>query len=127
MNDEIKSQKQLLIETNNLRKQILKLEKKIHSLTTENKKEFKNRLPRVELNTEIEAIGDFDILKAKGIEISEGGISFEMKEDLPFELQFYLKDKFFNQRVNLVWLEKKQEGGYRCGFRFIKNNTLTEI
>jgi len=110
-----------------LKKNILELEKKLTAISEENKKIFINRLPRVEMNADIEAIGDFDILKAKGIEISEGGISFEMEESLPFELQFYLKNELFKQRVHLVWLEKKEKGGYRCGFRFVEPNHKTDF
>ena len=85
-------------EISELQNKILSLQQKLASLSNKNK-EFKNRLPRVDLNADIEAIGDFDILKAKGIEISEGGICFEIEEELPFELQFYLKDELFKQRV----------------------------
>lgn len=125
---EKKEKNKILKDITALKNQILKLEKKLASFSDKNKiKEFKNRLPRVDLNADIEAIGDFDILKATGIEISEGGISFEMEEDLPFEIQFYLKDELFKQRAHLVWLEKKQSGGNRCGFRFIEPDKLTDI
>lgn len=125
MNKTVENKKSQEIE--DLKKKIVDLENKLTALSETNKKIFINRLPRVEMCADIEAIGDFDILKAKGIEISEGGISFEMEEDLPFELQFFLKDQLFKQRVHLVWLEKKQEGGYRCGFRFVEKDKKTEF
>ena len=56
-------------EIDKLKIQISELEKKLSSFKKEKNKTFQSRTPRVKMDAEIEAIGDFDIFSAKGIEI----------------------------------------------------------
>ena len=77
------------------------------------------REDRRRMDAQIEFIADFDIVQAKGIDLSEGGICFEVREELPFEMRFEIGEKEYRKRARLVWLERLQEGGYRLGFEFI--------
>lgn len=79
----------------------------------------KERAPRTEINASIEFIADFDVVEAKGINLSESGICFELDEDLPFEMQFSLEGKIHRYRARLVWVKRMCKGGYRFGLQFI--------
>jgi len=121
MQDEKKTKSQLIDELNLMRHRIEELEEKIDSL--EMKKEqadkmFENRIERQELRTHIEFITDFDIVEAKGINISDGGISFELYEDLPFEMRFDYQGEPHHHRANLVWIKRLPFGGFRFGLMF---------
>jgi hypothetical protein len=74
---------------------------------------------RREFQAEIEFIGDFDIVHARGIDVSEGGIGFEVAEELPFEMQFELDGKPHRHRARLAWMKRLPDGHYRLGFEFI--------
>ena len=77
------------------------------------------RLERLPLDGDIEFIGDFDILQAKGINISEGGIAFEIEGGLPFEMRFQAEDETKTYRAELVWMKRLPHGGYRMGLKFV--------
>ena len=82
-------------------------------------KGFLFRPPRRDINSNIEFIADFDIIEASGINISTGGLCFEVREELPFEMQFELKSKLHRYRAHLVWMKRLPQGGYRFGFMFV--------
>lgn len=71
----------------------------------------------------IECIGDFDILNAEGIDLSEGGICFELAGALPFEMRFETGENDEKEteehRAHLVWIRELDEGRFRLGFRFV--------
>ena len=74
---------------------------------------------RKKINAEIEFIADFDLIKAKAINISTGGISFETSSNLPFEMRFQHKGKTVSRRAKLIWLKHKKRSGYVFGLKFI--------
>lgn len=104
-----------------LEAQIAELEKQID---TQSQKPL-NRLPREEMDASIEFIADFDIVEAKGINISEGGICFELAEDLAFEMQFRLDGKLHRHRAHLIWVKRLPNGGYRFGLKFVEPEPYT--
>ena len=112
--DQEKTKDQLINELESMRQRIADLESK--------GKEAKGptRSPRTELHADIEFIGDFDIVQAKGINLSEGGICFELGEPLPFEIQFELGGNMRKHRAHLLWMKRRQEGRYRFGLKFVK-------
>lgn len=77
------------------------------------------RQPRREIGAEIEFIADFDLVLAEGVDLSEGGICFEVDRDLPFEMRFELDGNRYEKRANLVWVRRQSDGRYRLGFQFI--------
>lgn len=77
------------------------------------------RPPRRALETDVEFMGDFDVLRAKGVNISEEGICFEVQEDLPFEMRFDLHGKPQTKRAHCVWVRRLPTGGYHFGLRFV--------
>lgn len=121
MQDEKKTKSQLIEELKLLRQRVKSLEEKINSFEIEKDKTdkmFENRLQRQELRTHIEFITDFDIIDAQGINISDGGISFELYEDLPFEMRFEYNGEPHHHRANLVWIKRLPLGGFRFGLMF---------
>jgi hypothetical protein len=77
------------------------------------------RQPRREIQADIEFIADFDLVRAEGIDLSEGGICFEVGRDLPFEMRFELEGRRRENRANLVWVRRIGDGRYRLGFQFV--------
>jgi len=123
MKDENKTKPQLIEELNLMRQRVEELEEKIDTLEMEKEasdKAFENRSDRKDLHTHIEFITDFDIVEARGINISEGGISFELHEDLPFEMRFEYQGIPHHHRANLVWIKRLPSGGFRFGLMFIR-------
>ncbi|MCX8044557.1 MAG: PilZ domain-containing protein [Desulfobacterota bacterium] len=85
------------------------------------------RLPRRPINADIEFIGDFDILKAQGVNISRGGICLKMQKNMPFEMKMYQGSKLKSYRAELVWLKQSPNGEYHIGFKFIDDKALPEF
>jgi hypothetical protein len=83
-------------------------------------RELITRPPRGAFHGDIEFIGDFDIVKAKGINLSEGGICFELSEALPFEMKLMHEGKILKFRAHLTWIKKLPAGGYRFGLKFVR-------
>jgi hypothetical protein len=77
------------------------------------------RSHRVELDTEIEFVGDFDIVKAYGVNLSESGICFELEDSLLFEMRFARQGKVEQRRAQLIWVKNVEGGRSRVGFRFV--------
>ncbi|MEE4357481.1 MAG: PilZ domain-containing protein [Desulfococcaceae bacterium] len=125
MKDALKSKARLIDELTQLRKRIAQLESKLKNPESGNEdpaeKNPSRRENRRDLRANIEFITDFDIVEARGINISEGGISFELYEELPFELRFDLEGRLHHYRANLVWVKRIPEGGFRFGLMFVKN------
>ena len=79
------------------------------------------RASRSELGGEIEFIADFDIIQAKGINLSETGICFELEQDLPFEMKFELEGEEHIKRAHLIWVDQLPDGGFRFGLKFVSS------
>ncbi len=77
------------------------------------------RQSRREIQADIEFIADFDLVRAGGIDLSEGGICFEVDRHLPFEMRFELEGRRHEKRANLVWVRRIGDGRCRLGFRFL--------
>jgi len=81
------------------------------------------RQKRKPLPTSIEFIGDFDLVEAHGVNISEGGICFEVQGGLPFEMRFQHQGKTYQKRGQIAWVKKRQDGSYQFGFMFVPPET----
>ena len=85
------------------------------------------RQPRREIDADIEFIADFDVVRAEGIDLSVGGICFEVGRDLPFEMQFELDGERYEKRAHLVWVRRTGDGRYRLGFQFAPPKPVPEF
>ena len=122
MKDEEKTSARLIDELKCMRQKVKELESRL--MTKEKKDELyeyhmANRSERKNLLTHIEFITEFDIVEARGVNISEGGISFETYEDLPFAMRFDMDGIRHEHRANLVWVKRIPGGGFRFGLKFI--------
>ena len=81
------------------------------------------RAERQELQSPVEFIGDFDIVHAEGINVSDDGVSFEVKKPLAIEMH-YLQDGIqMRRRAHLVWMKQTQNRGYQFGLKFVEPDT----
>lgn len=89
----------------------------------------RERMPRYPLNARIEFVGDFDVVNARGVNISDGGICLKLADELPFEMQFEHDGRRVQRRAHLVWLKRHEDdGGYHSGFKFVdEEGTLPEF
>ena len=85
------------------------------------------RHERKKLEADIEFIGDFDIVAASGVDISAGGICFEVSHPLPFDMKISIGGEKHIYRAYLVWVKSTGGDNYRLGFEFISPETNTEF
>lgn len=76
------------------------------------------RAPRDELDTEIEFIFDLDVVRARGINISETGIAFVVDKAPPVEMRFVYQGDQHHYSARLVRTERLAEGGFLFGLQF---------
>ena len=76
------------------------------------------RSTRNEIETTIQFIGDFGLVKAKGLDLSNGGIGFELEEDIPFDMEFEVDGDLHQHRAYTVWMQRLKNGCSRFGFQF---------
>ena len=81
------------------------------------------RSTRNEIETTIQFIGDFGLVKAKGLDLSNGGIGFELEEDIPFDMEFEIAGNLHQHRAYMVWMQRLENGCSRFGFQFITGPT----
>lgn len=121
MENSQKSREELEAELLALRRQVAELEARLAAGANANGRGScpLERPPRLPLDSDVEFMGDFDVLRAKGVNISEEGICFEVHEDLPFEMRFDLDGKTQARRAHCVWVRRLPAGGYHFGLRFV--------
>ena len=73
-----------------------------------------------DMRTHIEFVAGFDIIEARGLNVSDAGVCFETDEDLSFEMHFQVNGEVCYHRAHLVWLERVPDGGYRFGLMFAR-------
>ena len=121
MSEERRTREELLQELAQRRREVAELEQRLElgkKATTA--PAAATRQDRIPLDTTIEFIGDFDVAKARGVDLSEGGVCFELDEDLPFEMRFKMDGKEQTRRARCVWLRSKPDKGYFLGLQFIE-------
>ena len=106
MGDEKKTKAQLIAELEELRSRV----NTEAAIAEADEADERNR--RKELKAEIKFIGDFGLIQAQGINLSQGGICFEVDGKIPFEMEFELEGVTHEHRANLVWMSQVEEG--RC-------------
>ena len=118
------------IKFENRRERMAALEEELRHLQAEAGKcsgRNSQRHERKKLEADIEFIGDFDIVAASGVDISAGGICFEVSHPLPFDMKISIGDEKHLYRGYLVWMKSTGDDNYRLGFEFISPETDTEF
>ena len=62
--------------------------------------------------------GDFDEVEARGVDLSDGGVCFEIGGDLPFSVQVRCGDRVVERSGSLAWAQRMGNGKCRFGFEF---------
>jgi len=75
------------------------------------------RPPRVEFDAKIKIQNISDTIDAQGINLSKGGLCFELDEPLKFNVRFEFEEEVHNRQVELIWVRKFGDK-YRCGLKF---------
>ena len=108
------------------RTRIKELEGKLEHL--ENDGERPGRVNQREaLDADIECIGYFDVVQARGIDLSSGGICFEITQPMLFDMRFELQGQNHSCRGHLVWVRPATDGAYRLGFKFVEPESATDF
>lgn len=130
MDDHAKSKAELIEELQAMRSAVDDLESRVRQLENRTRPRtvtIGERETRETLHSRVEFIADFDVLEAMGLNISEGGISFEMYDDLAFEMRFEAEGDVRHHRAHLVWVKRLPSGGYRFGLRFAEPSEEPEF
>ena len=82
------------------------------------------RAPRGAVHMPIAFAGDFSLVKAQGVDLSEGGVCFEVQDDLLFEMEFELEGEVHRHKARVVWMKRLEDGRSRWGFQFVESDSL---
>lgn len=128
MDNHSKSREELVAELDTLRRYVAELEIKLAAGSGADKNGCPmERPPRLPLNADIEFIGDFDVVRARGVNISSEGICFEVDGELPFEMRFERNGKKESRRAHCIWLRRLPTGGYQFGLKFVPSEPGDEF
>ncbi|MFT5285435.1 MAG: hypothetical protein ACI8TQ_001600 [Planctomycetota bacterium] len=111
----------LILEIDFLRERLAKLEKDLVRYDANNGKAWAEVNPREERKPFVGTFsftGDFDEVEARGVDLSPGGVCFEIGGDLPFSLQMRQGAKIIERSGSLAWARRMAEGKCRFGFEF---------
>ena len=114
--------REVLSEIQELRDCVKQLEENVTTKLEGRIKPLKERAPRQPLHSKIELVGDFDILEAEGVDISESGICFELKTPLYFDMRFVCDEDgtCVEKCARLIWVKQEGKGRSRLGFSFVE-------
>ncbi len=72
--------------------------------------------------TDTEIYLESSVFKATLVDVSEGGVRFEMQKPINFLIRFKVGEKRMSRRAQMVWTTDTDadEEGITYGFRFIK-------
>ena len=79
----------------------------------------KARPPRVDFDASIDIDSDFDVVDAKGINLSKQGLCFELSEPLSFTIRLAFETETHNRHAQLVLLKQFPDRKYRFGLKFV--------
>jgi hypothetical protein len=115
------SKEELIEEVKQLRKKLLEAQ------DSSGEDAYVSRPVRKELSTDIEFIFDFDLVSAKGLNISETGIAFTIETALPVEMKFLYEGESHHYAAELVRTKKQENGSYLMGLQFTREVILPEL
>jgi len=124
--DESQFQEKLVSELQGIRESLRDLEKFLIQKRKTEDEGLKTRAPRQPLKSEVELVGDFDILEAEGVDISDSGICFDLKNSLYFDMRFLYGEVLVEKRARLVWVRQMEDGYARLGFNFEDSDSFVE-
>ena len=121
-NNQREKESELAEELERARRRVCELEDELSRLRAGSMASRVRREERRELRANIEFVGDFDRLRAQGVDISKGGLCLEVSEPLPFDMKLEIENQEHEYHGQMVWLKSVEDGGYRLGFRLVPPN-----
>jgi len=129
MNDENRTKDELILEIRQLREELERMQSEVGAIKNRSKhelSEIKKRGPREELNAQIELAAEVDVINGEGINISEGGVSFAIEEELVFDIMFESNGEVYRGNADLAWFKRLKDGGCHLGFEYHRDAHPTE-
>ncbi|MCP4131168.1 MAG: PilZ domain-containing protein [bacterium] len=83
------------------------------------KEKERRRAKRHQLQTDVEFFVDADIIKARSINISDGGIQFETETPITIFMRMEVDGKMREYEAQLVWATRKPDGSMAYGFKYL--------
>ncbi len=62
-------------------------------------------------------------VEVKGVNLSDGGMCFDVDNALIFDLKFEHEGKVHMRNARLIWMERLSEERFRLGFKFVKSES----
>ena len=118
MQDSKKTKAQLIEELAELKNRLAELTGEPSDEITETT-DSHPRSTRNEIETAIQLTGDFGLVEAKGLDLSDSGIGFELEDDIPFDIEFEVDGDLHQHRAHMVRMQRLDNGRSRFGFQFI--------
>jgi hypothetical protein len=131
MEDHEKTKAQLIEELAALRRRLADAESRLAGLAADAQhvqtQRPMTRSERTDFHVDIDFAGDFEVVRGKGIDLSESGICFKVTENLPFQMQFEVGGEKYRSRAYLVWVKRLSEERCRLGFEFIPSESYRVV
>lgn len=79
------------------------------------------RTERKPVRAEVEFYVGDAIMKAISVNVSEGGIRFDMEEPIKICLRMEMDGQLINREAQIVWARRMPTGGVTYGFEYTPN------
>jgi len=76
---------------------------------------------RRKINTQVNFFIDADITKAKAVDVSDSGVSFETEKPISMHIRMEVNGMVLEHVAELVWCKRKKNGGMAYGLEFNKD------
>lgn len=117
LTDSNRTKDELLNELENLRQRVEQLEGELDLSTgRSHRTQAREQLE----NAKIQFISQFEIVDAKGVDLSQGGICFDVAEPLYFHMRVDGPEGRLDSQARLAWIRDTTGGGCRMGFQFVE-------
>ena len=76
---------------------------------------------RRKINTPVNYFIDADITRAKAVDVSDSGVSFETEKPISMHIRMEVDGMVLEHVAELVWCKRKKNGAMAYGLEFNKN------
>ena len=127
MQDYPQAKEDLLLEMDYLRKRLQTLEEDLERIDADADEAWELLNPREErkpFDGVISFSGDFENVLAHGVDVSKGGVCFEVQRDVCFLLRMKTDEHDVQRRAALAWSQRMGDGRTRLGFEFVQDDDV---
>ncbi len=127
MEDNDKTKDQLIQELQDLRAQVSDAVEPPPPRPETDENDSASRAQRTTMSGPITFVGAFSLVEARGVDVSDSGICFELAEDLLFEMEFEMAGELERHNARIVWIKKLEDGKHRWGFEFVESDSMSVL